>query len=309
MKQTRFAQLLRETLEEDRALSYGQLQGFSNLSPEDMAMLRPAWAAAPQDRRRQLVRALAQLNEDSPDMNFRDVLLLFLEDPDEEVRIAAIDGLIDDESVGLLERLLHLVVEDPSVAVRGQALLALGRFVYLVETADFLGAYRQVLLRLLLGMFDNPDAPLELRRRALESVSYLASADEVAAAISRAYAAEEREMRVSAIHAMGHHMADRWRPAIERELASQDPEMRYEAAYASGEMGDPELVHHLTPLLEDHDHEVAQAAIWALGEIGGSRARRLLERCLQRDEDDIREAAEEALHTLLFFEDPLSTFA
>ncbi len=305
MKQTRLAQLLREILEEDRPLSYSQLQGFSNLSPEGLAALRPAWAAAPRDRRRQLVRALAQLNEDSPDMNFRDVLLLCLEDADEEVRVAAIDGLSDDESVALLERLLRLVAEDPSVAVRGQALLALGRFAYLVETADFLGAYRQVLLRLLLGVFEDVGAPLELRRRALEAVSYLAGIDEVAAAIARAYAAEEREMRVSAIHAMGHHMAERWRPAIERELASPDPEMRYEAACAGGEMGDPELVHHLRPLLEDRDHEVAQAAIWALGEIGGGEARRLLERCLRHEEDDIREAAEEALHTLRFFEDPM----
>ncbi len=302
-----FQQALTAILQEDRPLTYGQLRDLSNLDPEDLAVFFQLWAAAPTERRRQVVRAMAQLNEDSPDVNFRDVLLFCLGDEDEAVRIAAIEGLSDDESFDLLDQLLPMAADDPAAAVRVQAILALGRFVYLMETTDLLGSYHERLLQLLLDIFGDELAPLEARRRALETVSYLSGLDEVEEAIERAYRAESREMRASAVHAMGHHMAERWRPALLSELSSAEPGMRYEAAHACGEMGHPDLVRHLAPLVEDEDHEVAREAIWALGEIGGTQARRLLERCLRRPEEDIREAAEEALHTLRFFEDPMGT--
>jgi len=300
-----FAHLLAEVLGEEHPLSYSRLQFLSNPQAEHLAAFREAWPRASRERRRQVVRALAQLSEDNPDLNFRDVLFFCLADSDEVVRSAAIEGLVDDESLSLLEQLLQMAAGDPSPQVRSEAVLALGRFVYLMETTDFLEGYRQRLLRLLLDIFGDAQAPLEVRRRAVETVSYMGDSSEVEETILRAYQAEEREMHVSAIHAMGHHMGERWHPFLERELASPDPEMRYEAAWACGEMGDPRLVPSLAPLLDDADHEVARAAIWALGEIGGAQARRLLERCLEREEEDIREAAEEALHTLRFFEDPM----
>lgn len=303
-----FAHLLAEILGEGHPLSYSRLEALSNPRAEHLATFREAWPQASCERRRQVVRALAQLSEDSPDLNFRDVLFFCLTDPDEMVRIAAIEGLMDDESFSLLEQLLLMAADDPSPRVRSEAILALGRFVYLMETTDLLEGYRQRLLRLLLSIFEDSRTPLEVRRRAVETVAYMGDSAEVEETILRAYNAAEREMRVSAIHAMGHHMAERWQPFLERELASPDPEMRYEAAWACGEMGDPRLVPLLAPLLDDADHEVVQAAIWALGEIGGVQARRLLERCLEREEEDVREAAEEALHTLRFFEDPVGLF-
>ncbi|MGB9722523.1 MAG: HEAT repeat domain-containing protein [Chloroflexia bacterium] len=303
-----FARLLAEILGEGHPLSYSRLRCLSNPQAEHLATFREAWPRASRERRRQVVRALAQLSEDNPDLNFRDVLFFCLADPDEGVRSAAIEGLTDDEGFSLLERLLLMAAEDPSPTVRSEAILALGRFVYMMETTDLLEEYRHRLLRLLLGIFDDPQTPLEVRRRAVETVSYIGDSAEVEEVILRAYNTAEREMRVSAIHAMGHHMAERWQPFLERELASPDPEMRYEAAWACGEIGDPRWVPHLAPLLDDADHEVVRAAIWALGEIGGVQARRLLERCLEREEEDIREAAEEALHTLRFFADPMELF-
>ncbi len=303
-----FARLLAEILGEGYPLSYSRLEVLSNPLAEHLAAFREAWPQASRQRRRQVVRALTQLSEDNPDLNFRDVLFLCLADSDEVVRSVAIEGLTDDESLSLLEQLLLMAADDPSPRVRSEAILALGRFVYLMETTDLLEGYRQRLLRLLLKIFEDPHSPLEVRRRAVETVAYMGDSAEVEETIFRAYNAGEREMHVSAIHAMGHHMAERWKPLLERELTSPDPEMRYEAAWACGEMGDPRLVPSLAPLLDDTDHEVVQATIWALGEIGGTQARRLLERCLEREEEDVREAAEEALRTLRFFEDPMGLF-
>ena len=301
----RFAPALQRILEEDQPLSYAQLQVLSNLEPENLRAFCQAWPAAPAERRQQVARALAQLNEDNTDLNYRDVFLVCLDDTDNVVRSAAIEGLGDDESSSLLERLMVLAAQEPTVSLRSQAVLALGRFMQLIETTDFLSAYRLRLLQLLLALFHDSTLPLEVRRRALESMSYASGSEDVERAISQAYDANERELHVSAVHAMGHHLSERWRPMIERELKDPDPELRYEAAHASGEMGDPQLVSPLAPLLDDDDHEVAQEAIWALGEIGGAKARRLLERCLQREDEDLQEAAERALHVLQFNEDPL----
>lgn len=301
-----FEQLLGEILGEDLPLSHRDLVALSNLYAQDLNTFRLRWGHASTARRRKVAATLVRLAEDNTQLNYRDVLLCCLDDPDGQVREAAIEGLTDDDSSTLLERLLNLAAGDPSTRVRSQATLALSRFAYLIETTDLLASYREPLLRLLLELYASPQSSLEVRRRALEAVSYLSGAVEVEEAIAQAYGSTERSMRVSAIHAMGHHMANRWRPVIERELGNADSEMRYEAAHASGEMGDPSLVPQLAPLIQDPDPEVAREAIWALGEIGGTEARRLLEACLRRPEAHIREAAEEALHTLLFFEDPLN---
>jgi hypothetical protein len=304
----RLSQSYRQALDPAQPFSHSQLQALSNLAPEDLYAFRQDWPAAPAERRRQIARALARLNEDSPDLYFRDVFMLLLDDPDEIVRAAAIDGLGDDESYDFLERLLSLAVEEPVPDLRCQIILALGRFLYRIETTDLLADYRERLLQLLLDAHGDTALPLDARRRALESAAYAAASASVEEAIARAYAAPDPEMRASALHAMGHHMAARWRPHVERELASPDPEMRYEAAHACGEMADREMLPHLAPLLDDDDHEVAREAIWALGEIGGQQARRLLQRCLQHEAEDLRAAAREALHTIDFYEDPGSVF-
>jgi HEAT repeat protein len=305
MNDESFFPILKEILQGNQSIPHRHVQRLSNLTKEELVLFRQNWSTAPTTRRQRIVQAMVQLTEDSLDLNFRDVLLICLEDQDPDIRSAAIEGLGDDESYILLERLIEIAADDPSTKVRCQAALSLSRFAYLIETTDCMGDYRDPLLELLLKLFDDTTCSLELRRRAVEAASYLSGAPRVEQAISKAYNAPEREMRGSAIHAMGHHMDARWRPIIERELSSPDPALRYEAALASGEMEDPELVPLLAPLLDDKDHEVARAAIWSLGEIGGELARRLLERCLKRPEPDIREAAEDALHTLHFFEDPL----
>jgi|YelNatPaOPRAMG01_1025707.scaffolds.fasta_scaffold70600_2 HEAT repeat protein len=300
-----FREDLAEILGEGRPLSHRRLARLSNLDGEELAAFRDAWEATSPERRLRVISSLLELTEDNTDLNFREVFFFCLRDDLPRVRAAAIEGLWDDESYAFLEQLLVLAGKDPSPEVRSQALLALTRFTYLIETTDYFQEFRQPVHDLLLSLWRDPAAPLEVRRRAIEAVSYLSDSAEVEEAIAASYRASEREMRVSAIHAMGHHMAERWLAAIQQELESEDPEMRYEAAQASGEMANPALVPYLAPLLDDEDHEVARAAIWALGEIGGTQARRLLERCLRATEADIREAAEEALGTLRFFEDPM----
>lgn len=300
-----FRRLLMELLTGEWPQSHRHFQRLSNLGPEELQVFRQAWRVAPVERREQVARALAQMAEGSTELNFRDVFLCCLDDEQESVRAAAISGLCDDESRSVLNRLMALAVQDPSSVVRGEAVLALGRFAFLAETNEHFAEYRDRLADILLAIHGDTSASLEARQGALEGASYFGGMAGVETAIARAYDGPEPGMRVCAVRSMGHHMAGRWRPIIERELASAEEGMRLTAARACGEIGDPELVHLLAPLLQDGVQEVVLATIWALGEIGGDRARRLLERSLQREERAIREAAEEALYTLRFYDDPM----
>jgi HEAT repeat protein len=142
--------------------------------------------------------------------------------------------------------------------------------------------------------------PLDVRRRALESVGYFTGFDEIQRQIELAYANDDQLLRESALVAMGRSMQTRWLPTIAKELGSPSPALRYEAARASGEMAEEArgLLPKLAPLLNDGDSEVAFAAIWALGQIGGATAKRLLQQLRKSDDNARRQAAIDALEEL-----------
>src|SRR5947209_8171371 len=71
---------------------------LSDLSSEDRETFRQRWPKLPATRRRQIVEKLVTMAEDNIDLFFRLVYLVALEDDDADVRLAAIDGLVEDNS-------------------------------------------------------------------------------------------------------------------------------------------------------------------------------------------------------------------
>ncbi|MCL5960150.1 MAG: HEAT repeat domain-containing protein [Chloroflexi bacterium] len=268
-------------------------------------MLQNAWPTIEESRRRQIVRALVDLAEDNIEVDFRTVFFLFLSDEDEEVRAAAIEGLWEDESKDLLDRLLETLKQDRSIKVRATAAIGLGRFAYLAELDELGDNWGERLKSALLATIQNPNEPSEVRRRAVEAIGYFGGDEEVTEIIESAYRDPDELMRTSAIFAMGRNLDARWVENITKELHSASAEMRYEAARASGELGRKEVLPDLVPLVADDDVEVRLAAIWALGQIGGRKAHQVLTQCARVDDEVIREAAEEALDELQFSADPL----
>ncbi|MEK7277456.1 MAG: HEAT repeat domain-containing protein, partial [Chloroflexota bacterium] len=136
---------------------------------------------------------------------------------------------------------------------------------------------------------------VEVRRRALESVSF-SGRREVTAAIDAAYESGPELMRVSALHAMGRNLdGERWGPTVLNELTNGNPLLRFEAARAAGELQLEEALPPLGDLLDDDDREVQEAGIRALGELGGREAERLLERRLETADEELAELIEDAL--------------
>lgn len=274
---------------------------LSGISKKEMETFHRAWPQLPVERRRTILRVLVEITEASFEADFNTIFRFCLSDEDEEVRAQAIEGLWEDESVSILRSLIGLLRGDPSFLVRARAAAGLGRFVLLAELDELDSELGVEVREVLLDTINNPQEVLEVRRRAVEAISF-SGVEGVRKIIETTYQDESQKMRVSALFAMGRSIDPYWGKTLLRELRNPDPEMRYEAARACGELELKEAVPTLARLTNDADREVQGAAIWALGRIGGRRARRVLQACCESDDEILAEASEEALSELEFAE-------
>jgi HEAT repeat protein len=279
---------------------------LSNLDAKDAAQVRDAWSTLPGDLRQHLITLLTEIAEADFEVDFGAVFRIGLEDTDAKVRTTAIEGLWEDQDVRLVPPLIEHM-HDEAVSVRAAAATSLGRFVLLGELGKIRpDPFSQACQALLVVCQDETES-FEVRRRALESLSYV-DAENVVALIHEAYQAPEEKMRVSAVFSMGRSVDSRWAPQVKQELFSPNPELRYEAARACGELQLSDTVSQLEELTEDVDPEVQEAALWALGQIGGDKAREILQRYCGSECEATRTAAEAALDELEFLHGDLSSF-
>ena len=277
---------------------------MSDLSSEDRATLRDVWPMLPAQRRRLLVSDLASMSEDNIDLDFRHVFLLSLEDSDAQVRVTAIEGLYEDDSRLLLDRLVSMLRLDPDEEVREAAARALGRFTYLAQCGK-LGARTEPLREALLQSARDADEQADVRRRAIEALGYFNDDGEVQTLIMGAYERGGRQAE-SALFAMGRSMETRWQRIELDEFESERPSMRYEAAHAAGEMVLDDVLPYQARVIGDAELEVRLSAVWALAHIGGKPAAEALVRALKSKESAMREAAQEAMEEIAFSANPLN---
>lgn len=302
-----FKDLLVEIGDSAKPLHMSGLYALSNLSKADLATLRAIWPGIAVERRRKIVQNLAEIGEESVEVDFSDALRTMLDDPDAEVRAAAVDGLWECEDVALIKPFIALLQKDPAEQVRARAAIALGQYMYWAELDELSPAKAAQVKQALLAAHRHPAETLEVRRRALEALSALTD-PEIHDLIAAAYQHPEEKMRVSAIFAMGRSAHTRWRSTVIKELDNPSPALRFEAAKAAGELEAKKAVPRLIELLADSDREIQQAAAWSLGQIGGKQAKEALQRAAQGEDEVLREAAKDALEELAFWENPLGVF-
>ncbi|WP_129626398.1 HEAT repeat domain-containing protein [Candidatus Oscillochloris fontis] len=282
-----------------RPLLHHELRVLANLEPESLKVFWQLWRHFPAERRVAILRDFDALAEDNIDLDFRPVLRACLYDSDAEVRVAAINGLWEDESEATMDRLIALIA-DVSGAVRVAAVVALATFAHRGELGELSAPATQRVYQALWAAATNPEQPLDVQRRAVEGLGYFTHSNDVQAEIGRAYAHPELAVRESALRAMGRSMQPAWFPFIERELKSPSPALRYEAARAVGELGEEgtPFLPALLPLVDDEDTEISTTAIWALGQVGGASAKRVLQRVARSKDESRRAAATEALEEI-----------
>lgn len=278
------------------------LYAFSDLTVEDAETVRRQWALVEVTRRRAVVSALVELAQEDIDLHLGRFLRVVIGDSDAQVRKAAITGLWPEVATDLLGPLVQMLQSDPDEDVRAAAATGLGGYILAGELDELDASLAMRAEQSLLAILNDLEEPLEVRRRALESIAYSGEAG-VRQLIEDGYYDSHAKMRVSAVFAMGRSADVRWRSLVRAELQSPSAEMRAEAAIASGELGAKSAALDVSALLQDEDERVRLAAISALGRIGGQVAQDALEAMLLSDNPVEAEYAEAALEEVQFFDE------
>jgi HEAT repeat protein len=300
------AQTLQNLATLDEPVSIAGLYALSSLDKAQLEQFKNTWSALPADRRAAAMQHLVDLGEDTFEVDFNALFRVGLYDADHAVRAPAITGLWEDIDPMLIAPLLNLLQTDESEAVRAAAASVLGQYVYQGELEEIDTAKVKPIVKALKAIYRDVAQPIEVRRRALESLGFLSDDDDTSQLIAQGYHHANDLLKVSAVFAMGRSLdAERWGSIVVEELVSPDPAMRYEAARAAGELEYPPAVRRLGELLDDVDEEVQLITVWSLGQIGGEKAKQLLIAVLESDAEHLHEDAEDALAELEFKSDNL----
>jgi HEAT repeat protein len=282
---------------------HSALFGLAGLDAEKLDQFATRWAELEPSRRQEAVEGMVEIAEEHPELNFGPVFRFLAKDPSPEVRAAAAGGLWECMESQDIDILLNMAGSDQAPLVRAAAAGTLGHAVYMVELLEIEGQRAQQIVQFLLNACAN-DPDFDVRRRALESLSFL-SESPVPDMIEAAYQSENERMKVSALFCMGRNGSERWLPIVLKELSSDEPEMRFEAVRSAGELEDEELVWPVARLITDDDPEVRLQAVDSLGKMGGELAERTLEGLTESGDDAMRDAAADALEYLQAYTDPV----
>jgi HEAT repeat protein len=274
------------------------LYRLSDLSAGQMEEFQALWPQADEERRRVLMRHLADLSEENYQVEFSPIFSFGLQDSNPVVRMAALDGLWDTEQTAYIRPITALMQSDENTEVRALAAATLGHYILLTEWGQMPRAATSRVVEALLAQYDAADTPHAVRRAILESLG-AASHPRVSSLIEDAYDSGDLGQQLSAVFAMGRSADQRWLPTVIDEMSSPLVEMRVEAARAAGGIGDSDALERLEELTADEDLEVRLAAVHALGQIGGDTASRILDR-IGNDPDaaELHEAVAEALEEM-----------
>jgi hypothetical protein len=302
-------QLLQRLIQDRELPPIVDLFALSDLTAQDTEIVRQQWELVDVDRRRHVIAELVALAQEDIDLELGRFLRVAMGDSDAEVRQTAVTGLWEDSEVDLIGPFIQLLNNDPDEGVRAAAATGLGVYILAGELDEIEAALAMRAEEALLAVLSDEAEPLEVRRRALESIAYSGEAG-VRQLIEDGYYAMDEAMRVSAVFAMGRSADVRWRGLVRAELRSPSSDMRAEAAIACGELGAKSAADDISALLQDRDERVRLAAIVALGRIGGPVAQDALETMLLSDNPIEADAADAALEEMQFFDqmDAISLF-
>lgn len=282
------------------------LYRLTDLTADEMADFSRRWPEVPAERRRVIVRHLADISEENFVVDFAPIFAQCFRDPAPPVRVAALDGLWDATHLPLVRPIIDMMQHDESVEVRAAAAAALAHYVLMAEWGELPPTISPPIVDALLAEFEKTETALPVKRAALEALG-AASHPRLGSLIEDAYESEDFEMQLSAVFAMGSSASSRWLPTVLDEMDNPAAAMRIEAARAAGAIGSSDAVDELANLTVDENRDVRLTAVTALGQIGGDVAYRILADLADDPEsEDLHEAVDEALEELTWMSGNLS---
>lgn len=282
-------------------LPMNELAALSDLARPEADEVRRVWPQINLLRRRSVIATVADLYAGYLGLDFSAFLRIAIDDSDAVVRRFAILGLNEEGAApDLLGRYMQMLQSEEDVAVRAAAAAALGVYILEGELEELDAALAMRAEQALMAVLTNPQEPIEVQCRALESIAYSGELG-VRQLIEDAYYSPEDERRLSSLVAMGRSADIRWRRLARAELTNPDGAMRAQAAYACGELEARSALPDLLKMLGDAEQRVRLAAIFALGHTGGPRANAALQAIVRSGDEVEAFAAEQALEEMDFY--------
>jgi hypothetical protein len=287
-----------EILNSEERVSIPLLYRLSDLRPDELEKFCAVWPRLDDERRRIVIRHLADITEENYIVDFSDIFSFCLGDETAAVRMASLDGLWDSERVSLIGRIVQMMQSDSHTEVRSLAAATLGHYILMAEWGQIPAASVEGAIEALIEAQEDKQLDPAIRRAALESLG-AAPHPRVAELIEAAYDSGDLGMQLSALFAMGRSADWRWLPIVLDEMTSMVEEMRLEAVRAAGGIGHSDAVPELAELAWSDELEVRLAAIAALGQIGSDRASEVLQGIAEDpDAAEVHEAANDALEEM-----------
>ena len=277
-------------------LDLGRLRALTEPDRDTLTALLRLWPTVDPARRREVLAAMQQLEEEHAALDFHRVALTALRDADAATRMLAVRGLREQDRAEYM-RLLATQLRDDSVPmVRGEIAKALGNYVIGLEFGLLADDDAETLTAALRDAVEDVEETDDVRSNALEALGAW-SDESTAEMISDLYEVGNPQLRLAAIKAMGRNASEGWLDLLVYHFDDEDADMRAAAAEAAGQLLMDEAVDPLILLAtEDKDDDVQVAAIRALGEIGNEEVERVLNRWLkERNAPHIQDAIREAL--------------
>lgn len=267
----------------------------------------------PADKALAFLNSLTHVEEDAS-VDIAALVAPYLHHPDDEVRAVTLEKLRNEADPDLLADIWQMAEEDGNLAVREQAILALGGYVdaaaYAADYMDDLDESElsetevDELLSYLWAVLEDEEETAGIRQAALQSLS--AWADEAfETTIAAAWDTFASSWRPALLYAMGRTGLVRWAPQVIEALSSNDPETLYQATWTAGQLGVNAAIPRLAELaLTATNNEIQLEAVTSLGQLSDMSALDNLVEVIRRTSSD--ELRETAWYAIEDFKDSIS---
>jgi len=125
-----FDEVVSALLDREQVLDPLCLYRLSDISQDDLAVVREIWGDIHVERRRGLVEDLEQLTDANNLLSFESIFRLALKDEDEQVRFFAIRAIEIFDTDDLIPFFLSVLTNETSVDLRAVTASVLGKYIY-----------------------------------------------------------------------------------------------------------------------------------------------------------------------------------
>ena len=299
-KKNKFSDILSELRENNRELTYKEIQSFSDLSEENLAQFRQTWNLLSNKRKEMFFELLLVEFMSNTLMDFSEIALIGLNDEDPIIRRGSLKLLMDNRKSYFLDRLISISKQDPDTEVRLDAISTLGYFLMDTDMAERGKNKAEKVLKTLESLMESPDKMTRLR--VMEALAYVDHPSIIPLVYASLTSDIDTEI-ASGLRAVQNSLNRRWAANVIENLDHPNPDVQYEAIKAVGELQLKRARNRILSLLarfDQLDDDILDATILTASQLGGNQVKEMIEMIEEifEDEEDMAELFEEAKSNL-----------